>query len=221
MRCIIPCAGKGSRMGSITPKALLKINGQTVLWQIMQTWKDVVDEFVIVASPSNASLLSPYAPTVTQKEPLGLAHAILQAKPLVKDRFVVALGDCLMKGSFFNPEPLGSDNGYGVWQTQDERLTKLGCAVEVENGRISKLVEKPKIVEPNWYCGLGTYFFTRDVFEYIERTPLSTRGEYDITDTMQLMIEDGLCLRPSWFSGEFVNLTRPEDVKRAEELFID
>jgi dTDP-glucose pyrophosphorylase len=84
---------------------------------------------------------------------------------------------------------------------------------------VLRVVEKPKVL-PNHWCGLGYYFFDRRVFEYIRRTPPSAlRGEIEITDVIQKMVDGGEPISPVPYRGHYINITFPEDIQRAASVF--
>lgn len=219
MKCIIPCAGKGIRMNSDTPKVLLKVGNRTLLGHITYEWSGCVDGFVIIVSKENELLIrqnSGRADFVVQDPLKGIADAVLQAEPYVDGRFVVALGDCLYRGTFENHSSF--DLGIGVWKVVNEEYWK-SYAVLTRGLGVVKVIEKPQEVHRYYYCGMGVYFFDQRVFDYIRKTlPSSLRNEVEITDVIQNMIEAGEKISPIWFRGDYVNVTCPEDIKKAEAI---
>ena len=221
MKCIILCAGKGSRMGGGLPKALLPIKGKPLFRHVMEMWETSVDGFIFVVGhrwEEVVNTLPSEAEYVVQNPQRGIADAILQAERLTYgEPFVVALGDCVQRGEWILPE-VPIEIGVGVWETDDQELIRRSNSVEIDKGCICRVVEKPKEA-PNNYCGMGTYFFDNRVVEYIKKTPVSSlRGEVEITDTIQLMILSGERITPVFFNGEYLNVTYPEDLQKAEEL---
>ncbi len=155
---------------------------------------------------------------VFQDSQKGIADAILKVEPLIEDeKFVVALGDCIQVGEWVEPQG-PTELGVGIWETSDTRAIRSSYSVEIKDGYVSKVVEKPQELVNN-YCGMGTYFFDRRVFNYIRKTPKSSlRNEVEITDTIQLMVASGERISPVFFKGNYLNVTYPEDIARAEEL---
>ena len=192
MKCVIPCAGVSSRMCYI-PKMLIQVKDKPVLAHIIDYWADKVDDFIFVVRrqdtfywqffPENSAI-------VFQDEPKGLADAILQAEPYVDGRFIVALGDCLQKGAFEFTENQ-ADLGIGVWKTPSIKETKKSYLVSIDNGLVSRVKEKPKMLaKPPYNCGMGTYFLDQRVFEYIQEANVSPGGG-DFTAILQEMIDSG------------------------------
>ena len=87
-----------------------------------------------------------------------------------------------------------------------------------DNGSISKVVEKPKQLINN-LCGMGFYFFSEKIFDYIKDTTSSElRNEVEITDAIGNMIAGGEEVFPIFFEGEYLNITFPDDIKIAEKM---
>lgn len=221
MKCVILCAGRGTRMGDDLPKVLIPINGKPLLHHVVDMWRDSVDEFIFVLGYKWMEVIE-FLPQnsiyVFQDSQKGIADAILKVEPLINNEaFVVALGDCVQKGEWQIPS-IPPELGVGVWETNNNDAIKVSYSVEIKDGYLSKVIEKPKEIINN-YCGMGTYFFDRRVFDYIRKTPVSTlRNEVEITDTLQLMINSGEKISPIFFNGEYLNVTYPEDIQKAERI---
>jgi glucose-1-phosphate thymidylyltransferase len=225
LQCVILCAGRGKRMepnSSVRPKVLEEVGGRPAIAHVIDYWTRFADEFVFIVGYRKemvieyASSLPIKSRFIEQGEPKGIAHAIMQAEGAVSDRFVVALGDCLCKGEFIFPQAM--DQGVGVWKTANEKDITQSYSIELDGPFLKRVKEKPSVVENN-LCGMGFYFFRKKVFDYIRETPPSAlRNEVEITDVIQRMIDSGEEIRPLWFDGEYINITFPDDVERAERL---
>jgi len=222
MKCVIPCAGKSTRMGLGIPKVLLDINGRNLLSHITRKWSTVVDGFIIIVSKENENLIrhnSGKAEFVVQDPMKGIADAILRAETFVNEGFIVNLGDCLHKGEF---EKRQFEQGIGVLKNNSLSIRsefRKSYSVEISKRLVVKVVEKPSYY-PYLFCGMGVYFFQPKVFNYIRKTkPSPLRNEIEITDVIQNMIDAGEEISPIWFDGEYINITYPEDIKKAETIF--
>jgi dTDP-glucose pyrophosphorylase len=152
---------------------------------------------------------------IEQKELKGIGYAVSLAENYVDKKFILVLGDCLCKGNFNFPKDM--EQGIGVWKTDNVEDIKRSYSVEIENGKVVKVVEKPKIIINN-LCGMGFYFFDRIVFEYIKITPPSPiRNEIEITDVIQKMIDGGEIIKPVFFDGFYINITYRDDIFLAEK----
>jgi dTDP-glucose pyrophosphorylase len=155
---------------------------------------------------------------VEQTEVLGIAHAVGRMEPYVDRPFLLFLGDI-----YFVPNDLGQmlrlfdEQGEGaVLAVKDEpdpaAIRKNFAVLQDEGGRVTRVMEKPR-VSPNRLKGVGLYLFDLTVFDAIRRTPRTAmRDEYEITDTIQVMIDFGLTVRVANTVLSDVNVTSPVDL---------
>jgi len=226
--CVILCGGKGSRAYPLTlekQKAMITVYERPILQYIIDYWSAFVSHFIFVVKYKKeeiiqyVSSLSIHASFAEPDELRGIANGLLCVEKLVRDQFIVVLGDCLCKGSFQLPPTF--ETGVGVYETNCPDDIRRSYSVEISEEKIFRVVEKPKLL-PNNLCGMGYYFLDRSVFDYIIKTPPSSlRNEVEITDVLQNMIDDGKILSAFPFTGEYLNVTFPDDYKRALEIFKD
>jgi len=228
LKCVVLCAGSGKRIlphSKETPKVMIEIENKPILGYIIDYWKRYTNDFIFVVGYKKeqiieyVSKLSINAKFVEQKELNGIADALSYVKGLVSDNFIVVLGDCIYKGEFNYPKDMRQR--IGVRKTVDIEDIKGNYSVEIKNDIICKVVEKPKKII-NDLCGMGFYFFNKKVFDYIRITkPSKLRNEVEITDVIQNMIDAGEKIKPSFFNGEYINITFPEDIKKAKKLLFN
>ncbi len=204
MRAVIPAAGFGSRLKPHTyslPKVLLNVGGKPILGHII--------EKLLVHDISKVTFVVGYlgeqiveyvkkhypkldAHFVNQEIALGLGHAIQMAVPTLDDEEIfIILGDTIFD---VNLDEVFSarKSSLGVKTVDDP--SRFGVAV-CENGKIIKLIEKPK--EPISKLALVGLYYLTDSKRLIEsldelfKKEIKTRGEYQLTDALQLMIEKG------------------------------
>jgi dTDP-glucose pyrophosphorylase len=109
-------------------------------------------------------------------------------------------------------------HGIGVTAIDDVSAILRSYSVQVDGDRVTEVMEKPERVV-NDLCGMGVYFFAATVFDHIDSTLPSPRtGRVEITDVIQRMIERGLHVAPVWFTGTYVNVTYPEDLRVARRI---
>jgi dTDP-glucose pyrophosphorylase len=109
--------------------------------------------------------------------------------------------------------------GVGVIPTDNPEDIRSSYSVEHdERSLIQRVVEKPRQL-PNDLCGTGFYFFSHTVFEAIPRTPPSPlKGQVEITDVLQQMVDEGHPLYAARLEGRYLNITRPGDLARAQAI---
>ncbi len=225
LKCVVICGGKGTRLGPMSTdiaKSLVTVRGKPVLGHIIDYWRRFTEDFLFVVNYRKDDIidyvngLGVDAGFIVETDPRGIAMALHLAEDSVGERFIVVLGDCLCNGGFIVPE--GMVQGVGVWRTGNEEDIRRSYSVVVEEGIVKEVVEKPSVI-CNDLCGMGFYFFDRRVFGYIDRTAPSKRtGRVEITDVIQEMIKGGEVVSPVFFDGDYLNVTFPEDLGRAEKI---
>jgi dTDP-glucose pyrophosphorylase len=155
---------------------------------------------------------------VEQKSMLGIAHALGQLENYVDRPFLLFLGDI-----YFVPKDIGSmfrvfeeENCGAVLATKQETdvsAIRRNFSVILDNaGQVVRVIEKPRHVVNN-LKGVGLYLFDLQVFDAIRRTPRTAmRDEYEITDSIQVMIDDGHVVRSTDAVHDDLNVTYPEDL---------
>ncbi|MBN2410014.1 MAG: glucose-1-phosphate thymidylyltransferase [Candidatus Aminicenantes bacterium] len=159
---------------------------------------------------------------IEQPDPLGLAHAVLIAEDFLGgEPFVMYLGDNILKSGIVSlvedfrerkPNAL-------ILLTPVPDPTIFGVA-ELEDGRVVRLVEKPK--EPRSNLALvGVYMFDRHVFEAVKAIKPSWRNELEITDAIQYLVDHGHQVEPHLVSGWWKDTGKIEDILEANRLILE
>jgi glucose-1-phosphate thymidylyltransferase len=210
MKAIIPVAGKGTRMLPHTlnhPKVLLPVAGKPMIDYIVdELQRNGIREIVFIIGylgeeiqrHINRSYPDISAVFVEQNEMLGLGHAISLAKPHIEnnEEVFIVLGDTLFDVDFGAMVKTPHSN-LGVKYVEDP--SRFGVAV-VENGFITRVVEKPASPISNQAL-VGLYFIKESdvLFESLDelfQKNIRTRGEYQLTDALQLMMDRGIRFIP-------------------------
>jgi len=216
VKAIIPAAGVGTRLRPHThtlPKALLHVAGKPILAHILDQLMELdVEEVVIVVGVLGEKIETfvrehyPVKATfVEQKERLGLGHSIYVALETIEPGpSMIVYGDTIFEGQIAEGIDYSVDGSLGVKEVEDPR--RFGT-VELEDGRVVRLVEKPDQPRSNLVI-VGVNFINNikllhDCLKKIVHQGIRTRGEYQLTDAFQLMVDEGACLTTFPLEGWF------------------
>lgn len=243
MKGLILSGGKGTRLRPLTytrAKQLLPLANKPVLFYAIEALIEagITDIAIIVGDThieiEEAVSQHQWGPEVhisfiQQEAPLGLAHAVKIAQEFMgDDRFVMFLGDNLIGESLtpiikhFN----APESGYhcNILLTEVPDPTHFGVA-EVEsitdagNLRVKRLVEKPK-VPPSNLALVGVYLFDSSIFTAVNAIQPSPRGELEITDAIQWLLEHGYDVRAQKLSGYWIDTGKMEDILDANRQIL-
>ena len=226
---VVLAAGRGTRMRPLTdrrPKPLLPVGDRTLIEYVFDTALDVVDEFVVVTGYRGEAIRETLGGSyrdhpvtyVRQEDPLGTAHAIAQAAPVVDDDFLVLNGDVVVDASL--PQVLADADGTAIAATEVADPRAYGVLSTTDEGLLAGIVEKPTDPPTN-LANVGCYVFEPDVFEHIERTPKSERGEYEITTTIELLLDDGYRIDVASYEGTWLDVGRPWELLDATNVALE
>lgn len=206
MKAVVLAAGKGSRLYPVTkviPKPLLPLANRITLAYAFDQLKECGIREICIVVGENEPLMketlgdgSEFGVSlsyVRQLEPKGLAHAVGFAEEFVgDDDFVLYLGDAIYGGSLKPAVDMfvreGAANVNLVKPVEDPR--RFGVANVDAGGRITKLVEKPAEPESNLAMA-GMYVFGPELWPILPELQPSGRGEYEITDAIQMLVDKG------------------------------
>jgi dTDP-glucose pyrophosphorylase len=200
---------------------LVEVNGKPILGYVVDFWKSRgVEGFIFIVGGDSAmgivdyvTKVCPDSIVIDRRNITNLVKAIALSEPYIKDKFILALGDCLNFGHFIGKYP---EFGVGVCIADSYELSK-SYSVQLDGLGVARLVEKPK--NPIGLCGMGTYFLHERVFDYIERLKLPNQAtSVDLTGALQLAMGQGEVLQPVLFKGDYINVTYPDDLTTVERL---
>ncbi len=232
MKAFILAAGDGTRMRPLTarmPKALLPVAGKPLLQHMLETLKACkVKDICILVNPGrryidqefgDGSDIGVELSYVVQKQPLGTANAIGVAGLVLDEDFLCINGDVIVnkdtiKGALDCFKKTSATVVTGVPVDNPKEFGIL----EQKGGKLVRVVEKSKN-PPGNLANAGIYMFKPEVFKWIEKTEKSVRGEYEITDTLNMMAaqEEVVCQK---YEGEWIDVGRPWDLLRANKLLM-
>ncbi|WP_459191916.1 glucose-1-phosphate thymidylyltransferase [Halosimplex sp. J119] len=236
MKGLILAGGTGSRLRPIThtgPKQLVPIANKPVLEYAIEDLREagVTDIGVVLGHKGREGIQSflgdgsDYGVDVTyvvQGNPLGLAHAAGCAREFVgDDDFVMYLGDNLLnQGIERLVENFESgEHGAAIALQHVDDPGAFGIAGVDETGAVRRLVEKPDD-PPSDLALIGIYVFSPAIFDAIEDLEPSWRGELEITDAIQSLLDDGLPISSHVVDGWWKDTGKPGDVLEANRLVL-
>jgi glucose-1-phosphate thymidylyltransferase len=205
VKCLIPAAGKGTRMRPLThtlPKAMLPVAGKPSIYHIIdRAAKAGVEDFVIITGYlrelMESEILAAYPKLkiqfVEQKEQLGLGHAIYMARDkfAADDSMLLIYGDTLFEGDIETMMKSASPV-IGVFEVPDPK--RFGVIEKGEGQTITNLVEKPeKFVSNLAIPGVNYFPSSAELFaalEHIVSNNIRTKNEYQATDAFQYMLKE-------------------------------
>jgi len=160
---------------------------------------------------------------IHQNEPKGIAHAVGLCEDYVNNQpFIVYLGDNLLKGGIkpFVESFQNSNHDAMVLLCEVKNPERFGVAKLDKNGKLLQLIEKPK-QPPSNYALTGIYFFKPVIFQMIKQLKPSWRGELEITEAIQKLLEQGYNVGYKIVQGWWKDTGTPEDILEANRLVLD
>jgi glucose-1-phosphate thymidylyltransferase len=160
---------------------------------------------------------------IVQGEPLGLAHAAACARDFVgDDNFVMYLGDNMLNHGISSIVESFEDGDYaaGIALQHVDNPSQFGIAEVDEDGEVIQLIEKPD-EPPTDLALIGVYVFTTEIFNSIADLEPSWRGELEITDAIQMLLDRGHRIDSQVVEGWWKDTGKPSDILEANHLVLD
>ncbi|EKQ55701.1 MAG: UDP-N-acetylglucosamine diphosphorylase/glucosamine-1-phosphate N-acetyltransferase [Methanobacterium sp. Maddingley MBC34] len=240
MRAIILTAGEGTRMRPLTltrPKTMLPVGGKPLLEYNVEALRDagIKDVTMIVGYQKEAVMehfkegqdLGVNITYVTQEERLGTAHAIGQVAHIAKedkDAIIVTNGDIILENKLIKSLMDKYHNSHAqsiLVLTEVDDPSSFGV-VELEGDHIKDIVEKPNPGEaPSNLINAGIYLFDPIIFQAIEKTGKSERGEYEITDSLKIQIKEGKMVLGMVSQDKWIDVGRPWEFLELNEHYLE
>jgi len=228
LKAVILAAGEGSRMRPLTytrPKVMLPISNKPILEHLLlEVARAGVKEFIFVVGYCDQQVRDYFGTgerwgvEITyrnQKKQQGTADAIRSVAELLDGNFLVINGDVIVSAEDVSKLMGAKGTTMSVIEVRDAR--GLGM-VALAGGRVAEIFEKTE-QPPTRMANAGLYLFTGEIFEAIMKTPKSPRGEYEITDSLKLLIDAGKDVYYQEIS-RWLDLSYPWDLLAANEVLI-
>jgi glucose-1-phosphate thymidylyltransferase len=238
MKALILSGGKGSRLYPLTytnAKQLIPVANKPVLFRVIEAIRDagISDIGIVIGSDENGRRVrnavgqgSQWDVDITyivQEAPLGLAHCVIIAQDFLgDDRFVMFLGDNVIEGGISDliGDFKDSDHNCQIVLTPVEEPQHYGVAELNPDRSIKRLVEKPRTPRSNLAL-VGIYMFDENVHKAVQAIEPSWRGELEITDAIQWLVEQEYNVHPFIHRGWWIDTGKPIDMLAANSKVLE
>jgi glucose-1-phosphate thymidylyltransferase len=236
LKGLVLSGGKGSRLRPFTytgAKQLVPIANKPILFYAIEALVGVgIDDIGVItgdtgdqirAALGDGSRFGARLTFIPQAAPSGIAHAVKIAEPFLGDsRFVVFLGDNFLRGGIkpFVQAFRDSEADAQVLLTPVENPQELGVALLDKDGRPVRLIEKPP-KPPSNLAIVGIYMFGPRFFEVVQHVKPSPRGELEITDTIQRLIDLGADVRAETVRDSWIDTGKMGDLLAANRIVLE
>jgi glucose-1-phosphate thymidylyltransferase len=234
VKAVILTAGQGTRLRPVTltmPKSLVPVANRPLIAYALDVLKNAgLTEIAIVVNDLDSPIVSQLGDGTTlgvhlsyiaQSEQLGMAHAIGLSRGFVGDEpFCVLAGDNIFQDrmeQLLRSFPKSTaELAIALIEVPDP--ARFGIA-EIHNGRITRVIEKPKEPPSNLAIS-GAYLFRKSIFDAIDNIEPSWRNELEITDAIQYIISKGHEVHPYQLRGWWIDAGKPDSIINANQLIL-
>lgn len=235
MKGLILSGGHGTRLRPITysqQKQLIPVANKPILFYAIE---DIIEAGIkdigIIVGPNKEQIIeavnnAKFDAKITfieQDAPRGLAHAVLISEEFIgNDHFVMYLGDNLLRGGIkqYAENFKKLDLDASILLTHHKNPDRFGVAELNSDKSLKRLVEKPKEPPTNLVL-IGIYFFREAIFKAVKKIRPSWRGELEITDAIQYLIDNGFKVHSAIVSGWWKDTGKSEDILEANQVVLD
>ncbi|AOW80051.1 glucose-1-phosphate thymidylyltransferase [Halodesulfurarchaeum formicicum] len=232
MQGVVLAAGKGTRLRPLTddkPKAMVEVDGQPLVAHVFDRLVELdASELIVIVGYQKEDIISHFGDEYRdtpityahQREQNGLAHALLTAEEHIDDDFMLMLGDNIFQANLEDvinrQRENRTDAAFLVEEVPYEEASRYGVCDTNGYGEITNVIEKPADPPSNLVM-TGFYTFTPAIFHACHLVQPSDRGEYELSDAIDLLIESGRTIDAIRMDGWRIDVGYPEDRDKAEK----
>jgi glucose-1-phosphate thymidylyltransferase len=233
MEAVVLAAGEGTRLRPLTedkPKGMVEVADKPILTHCFEQLIGLgADELYVVVGYKKEAIIDYYGDEFEgvpityahQREQNGLAHALLTVEEHIDDDFMLMLGDNIFQANLQDvinrQQEARADAAFLVEEVPWEEASRYGVCDTNKYGEITDVIEKPEDPPSNLVM-TGFYTFTSAIFHACHLVQPSNRGEYEISDAIDLLLHSGRTIDALRMDGWRIDVGYPEDRERAEEL---
>jgi glucose-1-phosphate thymidylyltransferase long form len=231
MQAVVLAAGEGTRLRPLTedkPKGMVEVAGKPILTYCFEHLVELgAEKLVVIVGYRKQNIISHYGDEFEgvpityahQREQNGLAHALLKAEEHVDDDFMLMLGDNIFQANLQDvvsrQQEDRADAAFLVEEVEWEEASRYGVCDTNDYGEIEEVVEKPDDPPSNLVM-TGFYTFSPAIFHACKLVQPSDRGEYELSDAVDLLIKSGRTIDAIPMEGWRTDIGYPEDRDEAE-----
>lgn len=229
---VILAAGNAKRIQPLSleiPKPLLPVANKPIIQHQIEIMRKhgIKNIFVVIGylgdqikkNLGNGSRFGVHLTYITQKKQLGIAHAVSQAEPFISKSFLLCLGDIFFLAPklkralvLFQQKQAGAVLATAEEKNPDAMKRNFAVYLHPGSNRVKRVLEKPYYPKTN-LKGCGIYLFNLEIFDAIRNTPRTAmRDEYEITSSIQILIDNDLSVYSALVVENNMNITTPKDL---------
>ena len=236
MKAVVLAAGEGTRLRPLTddkPKGMVEVAGKPILTHCFEQLAELeADELLVVVGYRQEEIIDHFGDEFEgipityahQREQKGLAHALLTVEEKIEDDFMLMLGDNIFRANLEDvknrQQEQRADAAFLVEEVPWEEASRYGVCDTNKYGEIVEVIEKPE-EPPSNLVMTGFYTFTPAIFHACHLVQPSNRGEYEISDAIDLLLQSGRTIDALRMDGWRVDIGYPEDREKAEQRLQD
>lgn len=231
MDAVVLAAGEGTRLRPLTedkPKGMVEVDGKPILGHCFEQLSEFeIDELIVVVGYQKEEIIGHFGDSFAgipitythQREPRGLAHAVLTVEDHIDDDFILMLGDNIFRANLGDvvkrQHEDRADAAFLVEEVPIEEASRYGVCKTNMFGEITQVVEKPDDPPSNLVI-TGFYTFSPAIFHACHLVQPSNRGEYELSEAISLLIQSERTIDAIRMEGWRIDVGYPEDRDEAE-----